>query len=189
MSESQNFPLLPSPSPLPEDDQAKERFEVNSDQLAWWAMRKLREEQKRADAIDVMADAEIDRINQWRDTASAPHFKEVRFFEGHLLHYLRQQREHHGRKTIVLPDGRLVSSGPGTGTFKADPEFVEWAEMNGYTELVKVEKTPLATPTRAMFHTDDDGTITVRGGDGQVISVVPARVVPGEIRYRVEVGD
>jgi phage host-nuclease inhibitor protein Gam len=86
----------------------RERWKITDASSADWALRKLAQARKRIGENDALADAEMDRIDDWRREANKPHKGDVEYFEGLLRQWHEEQlAEDPKRKTVSLPGGKL----------------------------------------------------------------------------------
>ena len=122
-----------------EDEEKRERFRIENDSQATWAMKKLREVlNKRHEQISI-GEYEILMIKTWIEEVSGKYDYNIQYFEGLLKDYGRRQREE-GVKTVTTPYGKIASR---MAEFKincANPdEFIEWAET-ALPQVVRVKK-------------------------------------------------
>lgn len=132
------------------------RFRIMSERAAVWAMRKLATKQAAIAEHNATADAEIERINQWRDTVNDALRGDVQFFEFMLTEWHASRIEDafganpmHGPvnpekwakfkgKTSKLPNGEIAAR-IHTGQFSTtDPEnAIRFLDEIGRGDLVK----------------------------------------------------
>jgi len=189
------------PDPPPPESEERERWCIEGDRQAAWALRKLGRylaEQKR---LKDSAEEEAERIAAWLRDATHGLDGQVAFFQHHLEQYLLGLLDEDPQlpKTYKLPTGSIARrKGPDTvqaqGDF-GDELFVAWALANDRLDLLRVApdraaiKTELAnggwsTPS---LEVDAKGA-AVPGEYGSTHAVVTGdgEVVPG-IEYHVGV--
>ena len=105
------------------EEQQDERFVVDNDEKAAWAMRKLHELHTQMRANERVYDQEKKNIDDWLQEVNGTLVNKGEYFRGLLLEY--QARERDKRKTIKLPHGTLKSRS--TERIEIDDEFVDWA--------------------------------------------------------------
>ena len=110
-----------------ENEERRERFRVENDSQATWAMKKLREVVKKRDEQLDIACQEMAILQRWMDEVKTRHSYQVQYFEGLLGDYARRQREE-GVKTVTTPYGKVATR---MSEFKVNcgnpDEFFKWA--------------------------------------------------------------
>ena len=161
----------------------RERFVVDDDSSATWAMRKALAAQRAIDEVQAIAAAEVERITAWAERETAGHQHDYDYFAGLLIAYGMAQRQE-GRKSVSLPYGKITSRA-GSKSTQIDPEvFVPWAKEHA-PDLVKVEtkETPIKAAIAKAGTVTDDGVLVT--ADGEVVPGVT--VTTGDVTYNVEV--
>ena len=174
-----NFDVDPEPD--------RERFEIEDDEQAAWAMRKLLHVRRRMGANERMMNAEITRIEAWRERVDNRFQPEVDYFEAILTQYAHKQRSREDRKTIDTPYG-VVKSRSTSDKFKVvdEEKFLEWASEN-LPDAVSVKITPSVIAIKeasTVEHTRTLGLVAMTE-HGEIIPGVT--VEPGGVNYTVEV--
>lgn len=156
----------------------RERFKIQNDEQAVWAMRKLTSARKRLDEIAYIAEAEIQRIQAWAEHESREPMRDVDYFEGILVEYGRTQREQ-GRKSVSTPYGTIKSRmGQPKYTFIDKDEFLAWAKANHPTWVAVKEE-----PALSVIKSETSGPVDEGTGE-----IIPGLVVdPATVSYSVEV--
>jgi hypothetical protein len=161
------------------DREDRERFKIEDDSQATWAMRKAAATRARLTEIQSIADAEIERIQQWAEHESRVPMRDLDYFEGILIEYGRRQRAE-GRKTVSTPYGAIKSrSGQTRFTFSDKAQFIEWAKVNRPDWLV-VKEEPSLSALR-----DSSLTVAADPDSGEVIPGLD--VEPPIVNFTVEV--
>lgn len=160
----------------------RERFIVDDDQKAAWAMRKLRGIKAHQAANQAIANEEIARINEWLENANSSLDKDANYFTSLLISYAKYCRDHDDRKSVVLPHGK-VTSRKGQDKWDVDAEtFLKWAAENR-ADLVRTKIEPNLSEAKKVLEVVDHKVIDPKTGEvAQGISVYPS-----EITYSVEV--
>jgi hypothetical protein len=146
-----------------------DRFRIDDDSAAAWAMRKLRAARRRIEANDALAAEEFDRVETWRNAVNASHERTIEYFVGLLSQYALACRENpdDGRKTLALPAGK-VTTRPGGWKWHASDEFLTWAGAHA-PDLVRVKTEPALNEIKKRFIARDDGSAV----DGATAEIVP----------------
>lgn len=149
-----------------------ERWRIENDSQAAWAMRKLKAARDRQTEIAAIADAERARIQQWQEQAStAPHGDEM-FFTGLLEQYVRRQREQENRKSVSTPYGKVQSRETAPRIKVDDPDqATEWLAANGLDSCIKTRLTV------ALSNVSKEARLAVM--DGKVVRIDTGEIVPG----------
>jgi len=113
---------------IPERREIVERFSIQNDSQATWAMKKLREVLKKQEEQLAITRNEISILERWMETVKDRHSYPVQYFEGVLSDYARRQREE-GVKTVLTPYGKAATR---ISDFKINcsnpDEFLKWAK-------------------------------------------------------------
>jgi hypothetical protein len=156
-------------------------WQVDDDIKAAWAFRKLAEIETKVKTVEAVAQAEIDRIAEWKKAQVAKHDRDLTFFRGQLEQYARREREHHGRRSVVTPWGSVKSRTSSPRIEVVDEStYLDWARMNWPDTVVVTEKPSL----RAMndtFAFSKDGIVV--DSDGQPIPGVA--MIPESVSFKV----
>lgn len=158
----------------------RERFKIEDDSQATWAMRKISAAKGRMSEIQAIADAEIARIQEWAEREAREPLRDIDYFEFILTEYATKQRAE-GRKTVSTPYGS-VKSRMGQAKYVVDDTeaFLQWAKANR-PEFIRVKEEPDVSAMRERVPADS-------AVDPETGEVIPGlRVEPGSPSYKVEV--
>lgn len=133
---------------VPEDQEQRERFKIESKDQAAWALRKMariKAEQKENNRV---AQAEIDLIVSWRDEENEKLERSISFFESLLHEFFLQLRESDPKlKTMKLPHGTLKMRAQ-QPQYEYDEEILlSWAKEN-LPEAVVIKESIAKTPVK-----------------------------------------
>lgn len=158
----------------PEDDETRERFVIDGDRTATWALRKLAAARAEADRIKMLAQAEVDRVKEWERQALAGPGRDINFFEGLLGEYLRMlQAEGRAKKSYKLPAGTITSrKAPDVLEVTDEELFRDFAEGWNRLDLLHIKITP---NKKALKEAIDEGVALI----GFLCGVTPERAIPG----------
>ena len=145
-------------------EEAKQRFRVEDDGAAAWAMRKLRTiRSKQAENAQLYAD-ELARLDLWLDEVNKPLDNDANYFESLLNDYAIRCRDNSedGRKSLNLPTGK-VTTRSGTAKWEVDSEsFMAWAKTN-QPDLIRIKEEPNIQAIKEFTYWKDDVAITAEG--------------------------
>lgn len=163
--------------PVAGDDDLRDRFRVEDDDAANWALRKLRAIRARQTDHERLAEGEIARVRDWLAEVVGPLQRDAAFFEGLLADYARRCRENpdDGRKTISLPSGS-VTTRQGSPRWTVNPDaFLPWARQN-FPDLIRVREEPDLASIKAAATAVDERAVTAAGEIIPGIVIDPATV-------------
>lgn len=124
-------------------------FQVNNDEDAAWAMRKLKEVVSQQLVNQGVADKEKGRIDDWLNKVNGSLQSRVDYFRSLLIDYMRKERGK--RKSISLPCG-VVKSTKGQPKYEPDDEFTAWALVNA-RHLLRFKDAPPPEPDKTAIKT------------------------------------
>lgn len=160
----------------------RERFVVDDDQKASWAMRKLRGIKVHKAANQAIADDEIARINSWLAQANSHLDSDEQYFTGMLMHYARICRERDDRKSVTLPHGK-IGSRIGQPKWNVDNDaFMKWLEAN-HKDLIRIKTEPNLAEAKKVLEIVGENAIDP--ATGEVAEGI--QIINADITYTVEV--
>lgn len=144
---------------LPDGDEARSAWRINSLGEADWALSRARARALRQQGIRRLADAKIQRIQEWASAEIAKEQGSRDFFEGALKEYaLRLRAEDPKRKSLNLVGG-VVKTTEATGKWEVDEAMaIAWAEKNR-PEFVSTKKSFTLGDAKKVFIVDKDGQV------------------------------
>lgn len=163
-------------APSVEDDEARERFSIDTPEKASWAMRKLGKVLKKRAEIREVAERRKEMIDAWCGAEIARTERDREFFGNLLVNWHeRQLIEDPGCKTINLPEGTLKArkSPDKIDVFDADA-FIAWAEEQDRNDLLRVNVAPDKTALKGWLAEHPDA------------SVPGTRIEPGQVVFNAE---
>ncbi|WP_206921856.1 host-nuclease inhibitor Gam family protein [Alicyclobacillus suci] len=170
--------------------EAQERFRVTDKMSANWCLRKLQALQAKANEVNELAKAEIERITSWRDKELEQVNKHVEFFQGLLTEWHMQQYEADPKvnKSIKLPYGTLKSR-----TTKHQPSKLDEAALLEHVKatdeaFVKViETVEWGEYKKTLSVIEVNGQLAVVDANGELVPGVAVKV--GGTTFSVEVAE
>lgn len=116
---------------LEELEEQEQRFQVETPEQANWALRKIRALQAKINEARELAQAEVDRINQWLSDETGKAEDSIAFFTSLLEEYHRAELERDPKaKTIKLPYGQLQMRAQQPEYIRNDELLRPWVEQN-----------------------------------------------------------
>ncbi len=166
----------------PQGEEARQRFVIDTEEKAEWALlklRKIRAEQERRYAI---AQAEQERITQWLNLQLTRWQADESFFLGALEGYHRRVLEQDPKaKSISLPAGKLKSiQGQPRVEVSDMGAFVDWARAYERFDLMRVSYEPVKAAIKSL--PVNEGVPVTE--DGEIVPGV--EVIEGQRSFKVE---
>lgn len=161
------------------------RWQVDDDETAEWALRKLRATADELDRRRLQKEAWQERIEEWWRRASKPLQARRDFFEGALRDYMRRRREADPQvKSVALPSGIIGSRASKAKLRVVDEEaLISWAKANSLSSLVRVREEVNRSALPGLPFRDRDG----RPVDPVTGEFVPGLVLePSDVAYWVK---
>lgn len=143
-----------------------ESFQIDDEQKANWALRKIKQLQEQQKENEVLAQAEMDKIETWVQQEYDKAQNSIDYFQGLLAKYAMKQREiNPDFKSQKLPYGRIrfVKQRP---QYKYDDDLlVESLKKQGETELIRIKETPDKTAIKKKFVVHNGGLVNPETGE------------------------
>lgn len=125
------------------DDTENQRFRIQDDNQADWALRKIARARQDMKEAEEMAAMEIEKINRWLDGQRDESLRTERFFTALLQEYYEPRfMTNPDKKTYKLPSGK-VQRRTQQPLFDRDNEaLLAWLKQRGMTDYIEVKETP-----------------------------------------------
>lgn len=160
------------------DEQTRERFSIQDDGAAAWAMRKLRAIRAKQAEYERIAKDERDRIDLWLAGVNAPLDRDATYFEQILGDYALRVRENpdDGRKSLALPAGKIATR-TSQAKWQVDAEqFLTWAR-DAHPDLIRVKEEADLTKIKETLNVTADGVaVSPEGEPVPGITVLPGGI-------------
>jgi len=119
----------------------REGFKIEDKQSVEWALRKIKALKIQVEENNQLAQAEIDRINDWKERENKSAQNSILFFEGLLLEYMVKEREQDPKvKSIKLPHGTVRFKKQQPEYVRDEPKLIEWAKESQRIDLIKLKE-------------------------------------------------
>lgn len=166
------------------EEEEKEEFKITSDNLANWAVKKIKEEQAEHDRLVGIAKAEIEEITKQIEKLDQSLESKTGFLKSKLFEYFVKV-EHKQTKTqesYKLLDGSLVWKKPVTKIVKGNDEAWDTALLSyleeSQPELVEIIKKPLWNEFKKNLAINDGQVVDM--ATGEVLDFIKAAEDPGK---------
>lgn len=149
-----------------EQEVDEERFVIDSDELADWALRKIIEAENEIEKVEHFAETQIRQIENWKAKQTDKHHNSIEHFQSLLAEYLQNKRKDDPKlKSITLPNGLL-------GFRKRQPKWIydekqalESLEKAKLNKFIKVEKKLDKNAIKKAFDVVEDKVINPETGE------------------------
>src|SRR5699024_23541 len=85
-----------------------ETFTITDESSANWALRKIKQMNDTIESNNALAQAEIDKIEQWQNEVNEKAQSSIDYFQSLLAEYAIKKREEDPKfKSLKLPNGRI----------------------------------------------------------------------------------
>lgn len=170
-------------------------YRVRTEAGASKAIRRLRAARAEIEAVKKLYDEEHARLNAWFDMATRAPTRTARFYETHLISWLRQQRRQDpNRKSVRLPGGRVWASLRPQKVEVVDRDaFLGWAADNQarWAACVRDAEPDVLVGRsgdgklpglKSLLYADEDGELQpyVDGDDEKIPGIVVGRDLDGQ---------
>lgn len=125
------------------DDTENQRFRIQDDNQADWALRKIaraRQDMKEAEETAAM---EIEKINRWLDGQREESLRTERFFTALLQEYYEPRfMTNPDKKTYKLPSGKVQRRTQQPQFDRDNEALLAWLKQREMTDYIEVKETP-----------------------------------------------
>lgn len=166
-----------------DEEPTQERFTIEDDSQAAWAMRKLRDLRRRQTEINDVVLTEVEAINEWAERQRGKLDRDLGHFENLLIEYATKQRQTQDRKSIELPTGR-VTSRMSTESWSVSNDFLKWAK-DFAPELVRQKVTESPETVEVLKENLEfvNGKV-IKKGTGEIVEGIEVKTPT--VNYKVE---
>lgn len=152
---------------LDEQEQVEsDRFVVDDEQKANWALRKIKEYQQQIIENDKLADDEIRKIEDWRKGRNNSAKESIEYFEGLLMEYALNRRDQdEDFKSISLPNGNFGFRKQQPRWKYDDEALLNYLEQSQMNNLIRTTKAPNKAEIRKQFEIHGNKVINTETGE------------------------
>ena len=123
------------------DQEQEDNFEVDDDHKANWALKKIRQLNKKKQKNEEFAEKEINEIKKWLDQENSKLEDSIEYFESLLTEYAMKLKEQdEDLKTKNLPAGKIQFRKQQPKWNYDNKELLESVKSAGLNDLVKVKE-------------------------------------------------
>lgn len=119
----------------------EERFVIDTDELAEWALRKIKETESEIEKVEYFAETQIRQIENWKMKQTDDHHNSIDYFQSLLAEYAQRKREEDPKfKSITLPSGNIGFRKKPVRWVYNDEQVLKTLENEKMNDFIKVEK-------------------------------------------------
>lgn len=116
------------------------KFTVDSLESANWCFRKIRAVDAQIAETNSIADAEINRIETWREKENESAKSSKAYLEMLLREYYIKLKEENPKAKLSTPYGKVSSRKQKKWNYNNEKEIVNYLTQNGYNNLLKIKQ-------------------------------------------------
>ena len=163
-----------------EDEEAKVEFTINSDVIANWAIKKIKEEQTEHDRLVDIAKAEIEELNRMIGNLDKALESKTGFLKGKLYEFFTkvEHRETKTQESYKLLDGSLVFKKPSQKLVKSNDEALTAYLEESQPELIEIIKKPAWGEFKKNLMINDGRVVDM--ATGEVLDFINIEEEPGK---------
>ena len=150
---------------IDEEVENKEKFVIENLESANWAFRKLKAIEEREKDIELLANKEIERIQDWQRKEIEATKGSKDFFEGLLMEYYVKQREEDSKFKLSTPYGKVTSRKQQPKWNYEDGKTIEWLRQNN-RELIRIKEEIDKGELKKLYKIHGDKVVTE---DGEIV--------------------
>lgn len=160
-------------------------MQINDDNAADWAVRKIAEHEAERDRLLAIADAQIKEIEAKIKNIKSRCDAEKRVLTAALANYFETvpQRETKTTKVYTLLSGKLKFKKPAAKMVPDDAALLAWLKENGAREYVKVKEEPAWGEIKKQLQVVNNKVIIA--ATGEVVQGVAVEKTAGEFVVEV----
>lgn len=165
------------------DEEAEERFEIDNDEKADWAVRKVLEAYEERDRLLALVGAERTRLMQKEADINERCEAQTAYLLQLLEEYMGgvKKRSTATQDTYQLLNGTLRYKKPKVDVSAGDG-LTEWLETNR-PDLLKIDKKPDWAKVKKMVKKVGEGCYTLEDS-GEIIDGIVEKEIPGKFEVR-----
>lgn len=126
-------------------------FKITNIDEANWAFRKIRALKEEVKETNLLADKEIERIENWREKEIKTSIDNIEYFEGILTEYYMKLRSENPKAKLNTPYGKVTSRKSKKWNYQNEEEILKYLKENEYSDLIKVKEDINKAELKKMF--------------------------------------
>lgn len=150
---------------LDKEESGKDDFIIDNDNLAEWALTKIKQERIEAQRLDDVCDNQIEFYKEKKEHNKDQLEQKTNFLTSKLYEYFSRVN-HHGTKTqetYKLPSGTLKLKHPKPKYNIDNDKLVKWLKTRGMKDYIKIEEIPKWNELKKNVVTTDQSVVDENG--------------------------
>lgn len=166
------------------EEEVKEGFIINNDNLAEWALRKIAAEQVDSQRYINVCDTMIAEYNLKKQKALEQLESKTGYLKLKLQEYFAvvPHSATKTQETYKLPSGTLKKKFGGNDFVRDETAFIKWLKDNGHKDKVRVEETANWGEFKKTIKVVNDKVVT---NDGEVVEGVTVKKKPDTFEVEI----
>ncbi|MFD2658565.1 host-nuclease inhibitor Gam family protein [Gracilibacillus thailandensis] len=151
---------------LDQEEQVNESFQIDNDQTANWALRKIKDITQQIQNNSELAQAEIEKIESWEQQEKEKLQQSIDYFQGLLAQYAVKKREEDPKfKSQKLPHGKIgFRKKPAKWNYDKD-KIIDSLTKNNMQDFIKVTYKPDIAGIKSLFDVQDGKVFNPETGE------------------------
>ena len=166
-------------------NETAERFIVDDDKKADWALKRIAEETAERDRLITIAQSEIDELTQKIIDLEKEYEDKINYFKALLVDYFAtvEHKETKTTETYKLLSGSLVMKKPRKEIRHSDEALLDYFHNNGMRNYIKTVEKPIWSEFKKKLEIVDG--IVVNTESGEAIDCVTVEDIPEEFTVKI----
>lgn len=115
-------------------------FKVTDLQGANWCFRKLKALEERKSELNAVAEEELQRINNWRDSAIKNIDNDEEYFKAKLMEYYKTSKAEDNKFKLTTPYGKVTSRKSKKWFYQNEEALMQYIKDNEDHEAIRVKE-------------------------------------------------
>lgn len=151
---------------IAEEIQANDRFIINDESKADWALKKIAEADNEIEKLERFAEAQMRQIETWLAKQTDKHLQTKEYMQSLLGEYVNMKREEDSKfKSITLPSGNVGLRANQKKWIYKDEVVLKALEQAKLDDFIKTEKKLNKQQIKKAFEVSDDKVINPDTGE------------------------
>ncbi len=151
---------------IAEEIQADDRFIINDESKADWALKKIAEADNEIEKLERFAEAQMRQIETWLAKQTDKHLQTKEYMQSLLGEYVNMKREEDSKfKSITLPSGNVGLRANQKKWIYKDDVVLKALEQAKLDDFIKTEKKLNKQQIKKAFEVSDDKVINPDTGE------------------------
>lgn len=154
----------------------QERFTINDDSKAEWALGKIREAAEEHDRLIALVDEKEYQLKQQRDEIESRYDRDTSYLKHLLEEYMQtvKVKSTKTQDTYQLLSGKLVRKRPIVTYEVDDVKLIEWLESTDRADLIKTTQKPVWAEIKKLLAGDTETGLVLIDSTGEIVDGIKA---------------